>query len=398
MELNKTPVSNRIHISFFGRTNAGKSSLVNAFTGQNLSVVSDISGTTTDPVSKTMELLPLGPVLITDTPGFDDHSALGDIRIKKAKIVLRKTDIAVLVTENFCDTDKELISLFKKNKTPYIVAFSKSDLIKDRKSLKENEIYVSSQTKENIDKLKDLVASFVKTDNLSTNITGDFTLEKDLIVLVTPIDESAPKGRLILPQVQTIRDILDHNGISIVLKTEELDFLLNTLKINPKVVITDSQVFGEVAKIVPSDIHLTSFSILMAKQKGFLSSAVIGAKVIKTLKDNDKILISEGCTHHRQCKDIGTVKLPKMLEKFTGKHLQFVFSQGGEFPEELQEFKLIIHCGACMLNNREIAYRKSFAEENNVPFTNYGTALALMNNILDRSLSVFPEIQKLIKE
>ncbi|MBO5452784.1 MAG: [FeFe] hydrogenase H-cluster maturation GTPase HydF [Clostridia bacterium] len=398
MELNKTPASGRINISFFGKTNAGKSSLVNAFTGQDFAIVSDVKGTTTDPNVKAMELLPLGPVLICDTPGYDDFSVLGEKRIAKTKQVLRKTDIAILVTESLSDEDKAFIKLFKENDIPFIVAYSKSDILKEKQALKENEIYVSSKTGENINTLKEMVAKCVKTDNLEINLVGDFAEKEDLFVLVTPIDEAAPKGRLILPQQQTIRDILDHNAVCLVTKETQLEHTLKNLGVKPKAVITDSQAFGKVAPIVPKDINLTSFSILMAKYKGFLETAVKGISVIDTLNDGDKILISEGCTHHRQCGDIGSVKIPALLKKYTGKSFEIVLSSGSEFPEDLTPYKLIIHCGGCMLNNREMKFRMNSAIKQNVPFTNYGIALSYMNGILKRSLSVFPDIQKLIEE
>lgn len=398
MELNKTPASGRINISFFGKTNAGKSSLVNAFTGQDFAIVSDVKGTTTDPNVKAMELLPLGPVLICDTPGFDDFSELGEKRVAKTKQVLRKTDIAILVTEKLCEEDEEFIKLFKENEIPFIIAYSKADLLEERFSLKENEIYVSSKTGENINELKERVAKYVKTDNLEIELVGDFARENSLFVLVTPIDEAAPKGRLILPQQQTIRDILDKNAVCLVTKETQLEYTLKTIGVKPDAVITDSQAFGKVAPIVPKDIHLTSFSILMAKYKGFLETAVKGITEIETLKEGDKILIAEGCSHHRQCGDIGSVKIPALLKKYTGKNFEIVLSSGSEFPEDLTPYKLIIHCGGCMQNNREMKFRMNSAKVQNVPFTNYGIALSYMNGILKRSLSVFPEIQKLIKE
>lgn len=398
MELNKTPASGRINISFFGKTNAGKSSLVNAFTGQDFAIVSDVAGTTTDPNVKAMELLPLGPVLICDTPGYGDFSVLGEKRIEKTKQILRKTDIAILVTEELSKDDEEYINLFKENDIPFVIAYSKSDLGNVKKELKENEIYVSSKTGENINLLKEKVAKLVKTDNLEINLVGDFAEEKDLFILVTPIDEAAPKGRLILPQQQTIRDILDHNAVTVVVKETELCDALKYMSVKPKAVICDSQVFAKVAPLVPEDINLTSFSILMAKYKGFLETAVKGVTKINSLKDGDKVLISEGCSHHRQCGDIGSVKIPALLKKYTDKNLEIILSSGSEFPENLTEFSLIIHCGGCMLNNREMKYRMNSAIKQNVPFTNYGTALSFMNKILKRSLSVFPEIQKLTEE
>ena len=398
MELNKTPASGRINISFFGKTNAGKSSLVNAFTGQDFAVVSDVKGTTTDPNVKAMELLPLGPVLVCDTPGYDDFSELGEKRVAKTKQVLRKTDIAILVTQKLCNEDEEFIKLFNENEIPFIIAYSKADLLDNRAELKENEIYVSAKTGENVNQLKEKIAKSVKTDNLDINLVGDFAKENNLFVLVTPIDEAAPKGRLILPQQQTIRDILDNNAVCLVTKETQLEYTLKTLGAKPNAVITDSQAFGKVAPIVPEDVNLTSFSILMAKYKGFLETAVKGVKEIENLNDGDKILIAEGCSHHRQCGDIGSVKIPALLKKHTGKNLEIALSSGSEFPENLTEYKLIIHCGGCMQNNREMKYRMNSAITQGVPFTNYGIALSYMNGILKRSLSVFPEILKLISE
>lgn len=397
MSLNDTPSSERVHIGFFGRRNAGKSSVVNAVTGQELSVVSDVKGTTTDPVTKAMELLPLGPVVIIDTPGFDDVGTLGEMRVRKTKQILNRTDIAVLVVDNstgLSDTDKQLIGIFKEKNIPYITVFNKSD-IAEKSDCTENEIAVSAVEKVNIHELKEMMAHLVKRDGDEKVLVGDLLSEGDLVVLVTPIDESAPKGRMILPQVQAIRDILDANAVNIVTKETQLAETLRKIGTNPRMVITDSQAFGMVSRIVPDDIPLTSFSILMARYKGFLETAVRGASAIRKLQDGDTVLISEGCTHHRQCGDIGSVKLPALLKKTTGKSLNIELSSGREFPEDLSPYKLVIHCGGCMLNEREMVYRRKNAEDQGVPFTNYGIALAMMNGILKRSLGVFPDLAEM---
>jgi [FeFe] hydrogenase H-cluster maturation GTPase HydF len=394
MRLNSTPSGERIHIGFFGRRNAGKSSVVNAVTGQDLAVVSDTLGTTTDPVYKAMELLPLGPVMIIDTPGFDDEGSLGELRIKKTKQVLNKTDVAVLIVDaqqGISDTDRQLISMFEAKELPFIIAHNKSDLLDNIKSSKDNEIYISAKDKINIYELKEKIGKLSAEQSNEKRLVGDLLIEGDFVVLVVPIDSSAPKGRLILPQQQAIRDILEAGAISIVTRDTELKHTLENIGKKPEMVITDSQAFKRVAKVVPEDIKLTSFSILMARYKGLLNSAVRGAKAIDSLENGDKVLISEGCTHHRQCEDIGTVKLPNWLKKHTGKQLEFDFSSGTEFPEDLSEYKLIIHCGGCMLNEREVRYRMKCAEDQNVPITNYGTAIAFMNGILKRSLSVFED-------
>lgn len=391
MGLNSTPSGERIHIGFFGKRNAGKSSVVNAVTGQDLAVVSDTLGTTTDPVYKAMELLPLGPVMIIDTPGFDDEGSLGELRIKKTKQVLNKTDVAVLIVDaqqGLSDTDRQLISMFEAKKLPFIIVYNKSDLLDNIKSSKDNEIYISAKDKINIYELKEKIGKLSAVQSNEKRLVGDLLNEGDFVVLVVPIDSSAPKGRLILPQQQAIRDILEAGAISIVTRDTEFKHTLENLGKKPEMVITDSQAFKQVAKDVPEDIKLTSFSILMARYKGLLNSAVRGAKAIDSLENGDKVLISEGCTHHRQCEDIGTVKLPNWLKKHTGKQLEFAFSSGTEFPEDLSKYKLIIHCGGCMLNEREVRYRMKCAEDQGVPITNYGTAIAFMNGILKRSLSV----------
>ena len=403
MSLNDTPSGERLRISFFGKRNAGKSSLVNAVTGQELAVVSDTLGTTTDPVSKAMELLPLGPVVITDTPGFDDSGELGELRVRKTKQILNKTDIAVLVTDASREldaTEQELIDIFKNKNIPYVVVKNKMDLVKETagqgNAAGENgaagEIYVSATEKTNIYELKELIGKSVNTDGPTVRLVGDIIEPEQMIVLVIPIDESAPKGRLILPQQQAIRDILESGAYSISTRETELADLLEKMNPKPDLVITDSQAFELVSSIVPEDIRLTSFSILMARYKGFLDTAVMGAKAISELKDGDKVLISEGCTHHRQCNDIGTVKLPRFLKKKTGKEIEIVTSSGTEFPEDLSEYSLIIHCGGCMLTSREMVYRMKCAEDAGIPFTNYGVAIAYMKGILPRSLEVFPEL------
>lgn len=395
--MNTTPKSNRLHIAFFGNCNAGKSSVVNAFTNQKLSVVSNVFGTTTDPVSKSMELLPIGPVEIIDTPGFDDNSDLGKLRVEKTLQILRKTDVAILVvdiTKGKNDFDRKLISLFKEKNIPYIIVYNKMDLQKlDNPS--NNEIMVSATENIGINDLREKVAHFVKVED--KKIIGDKLNEGDIALLVVPIDKSAPKGRLILPQQQTIRDILDSNCTAIVCKEDKITETINNLNKKPKVVITDSQVFKKANADTPKDIYLTSFSILMARYKGFLDTAVKGAKVISSLNNGDKILIAEGCTHHRQCEDIGTVKLPKWLNNFTNKNIEIDFCSGTEFPNDLGKYKLIIHCGGCMLNEREVQNRMNMAIKQNVPFTNYGTSIAYMQGILERSLEIFPEFLELIK-
>lgn len=395
MSLNDTPSGERIHIGFFGKRNAGKSSLVNAVTGQEMSVVSDVQGTTTDPVSKAMELLPLGAVVIMDTAGYDDDGQLGEMRVRKTKQILNRTDIAVLVVDSETgqsDTDGELIRLFKEKNIPYIIAYNKSDL--KEIPCNENEISVSSLNNININGLKEKIASLA-VQNTGKHIVGDLINENDIIVLVTPIDAAAPKGRLILPQQQTIRDILDSDAMAVVTKEFQLAETLRKMP-SPRMVITDSQAFGYVSGIVPENIPLTSFSILMARYKGFLETAVKGASAIRQLENGDTVLISEGCTHHRQCGDIGSVKLPALLKKFTGKQIDIKLTSGKEFPEDLSPYRLVIHCGGCMLNEREVNYRMKSALDQNVPFTNYGIAIALMNGILKRSIEIFPELVKLL--
>lgn len=394
MSLNNTPSSERIHIGFFGQRNAGKSSVVNAVTGQKLSVVSDIKGTTTDPVKKAMELLPIGPVIILDTAGTDDTGELGKLRIEKTMQALSKTDIAVLVcdvTTGLTKDDKNLIEKFKEKNIKYLIAYNKCDLPFEEFNLENNEILISALKNININKLKEKLAEFGKERISDKRIVGDLLEKDDIAVLVTPIDSAAPKGRLILPQQMTIRDILDSCAVSVTIKETELKNTLKILKKKPKIVITDSQVFSYISKLVPDDIPLTSFSILFSRYKGNLETAVKGAYILNDLKDNDTVLISEGCTHHRQCDDIGTVKLPKWICKFTNKKINFEFTSGTEFPDEkkLKKYSLIVHCGGCMLNEREMKSRINCAKSAGVPITNYGILIAHINGILKRATEIF---------
>lgn len=381
MSLNTTPLSERIHIGFFGRTNAGKSSVVNAVTGQNLAIVSDVSGTTTDPVSKAMELLPLGPVVIIDTPGFDDVTELGKLRMEKTKQVIGKCHIAVLVVDatlGLTETDKELEEIFKQKNINYIIAYNKCDMAR------ADGLCVSALTGEGINELKETIAKLAPKET-QKRIVADLISSEDVVVLVTPIDEAAPKGRLILPQQQTIRDILDSGAIVVVTKETELETTLNNLKNPPRMVICDSQVFKMVSQMVPEDVPLTSFSILMARYKGFLDIALEGVRAISDLQDGDTVLIAEGCTHHRQCNDIGTVKIPAGLKKFTGKEIKIKTTSGNEF-DDLQGVKLVIHCGGCMLNDKEMLTRMEKAKNLGIPVTNYGLVLAHFSGILERSI------------
>lgn len=394
MSLNNTPSSERIHIGFFGQRNAGKSSVVNAVTGQKLSVVSDIKGTTTDPVKKAMELLPVGPVIILDTAGTDDTGELGKLRIEKTMQALSKTDIAVLVcdvTTGLTKDDKNLIEKFKEKNIKYLIAYNKCDLPFEEFNLENNEILISALKNININKLKEKLAEFGKERISDKRIVGDLLEKDDIAILVTPMDSAAPKGRLILPQQMTIRDILDSCAVSVTIKETELKNTLKILKKKPKIVITDSQVFSYVSKLVPDDIPLTSFSILFSRYKGNLETAVKGAYILNDLKDNDTVLISEGCTHHRQCDDIGTVKLPKWICKFTNKKINFEFTSGTEFPDEkkLKKYSLIVHCGGCMLNEREMKSRINCAKSAGVPITNYGILIAHINGILKRATEIF---------
>lgn len=402
MGMNQTPAANRVHIGFFGRRNAGKSSIVNAVTGQSLAIVSPIKGTTTDPVYKTMELLPMGPVMIIDTPGIDDEGELGEERIKKTRQVLNKTDVAVLVvdgTAGLTDADDELIRLFKEKEIPYIIALNKSDLCAVCSyGADEPYIWVSAREKSGIYELKEKIARLAVRESSERRIVADLVQPGDFIVLVVPIDSAAPKGRLILPQQQTIRDILEADAVSVVVKDSELKQTLAGLGRKPRMVITDSQAFKQVSADTPGDILLTSFSILFARYKGSLASTVQGVGALDRLKDGDRILISEGCTHHRQCDDIGTVKIPRWIEAYTGKHFQYEWSSGTEFPEDLSGYGLIVHCGGCMLNEREMKYRQKYARAQGVPMTNYGILIAHTQGILKRSLEPFPDILKLLEK
>lgn len=397
MGLNETPSSERVHIGFFGLRNAGKSSVVNAVTGQELSVVSEVKGTTTDPVYKSMELLPMGPVVIIDTPGFDDEGALGEMRVRKTKQILNRADCAVLVVDGAVGktkTDEELILLFKEKKIPYVVAYNKCDLTGPQDY--DDGLSVSASEGLFIHELKERIGSLVNTGDTKMRIVGDLLNPYDLVVLVIPIDKAAPKGRLILPQQQVIRDILEAGAISVAVRETELKETLERLGTRPALVITDSQAFEQVSKDTPEEILLTSFSILLARYKGFLEEAVKGVAAIGDLEDGDRILISEGCTHHRQCDDIGTVKLPRWLRQYTGKELLIENSSGREFPEDLSSYKLIIHCGGCMLNEREMEYRGKCAADAGVPFTNYGIAIAYMKGILKRSIKPLPDLEELL--
>ena len=397
MGLNETPSGERLHIALFGRRNAGKSSLVNAITGQDLAVVSEIKGTTTDPVSKAMELLPLGPVVIIDTPGLDDEGSLGNLRIKKAYQVLNKADIALLAVdaaEGFSPEDELILDRIKSKSIPYIVVMNKSDLIPEPGKEDEHTIWVSATTKVNIQELKEKIAHTIKPEDQGKRVVGDLIKQDDIIVLVVPVDKAAPKGRLILPQQQTIRDILDSQATAVVCQNTTLESTLKNLGKKPVMVITDSQVFKQVSKIVPEDIPLTSFSILFARYKGNLALAVQGVAALKNLKDGDTVLISEGCTHHRQCGDIGSVKIPNWIAENTGKKINIELSSGTEFPLDLSKYKLVVHCGGCMLNEREMQYRLRCAQDDGVPITNYGILIAYVTGILKRSVALFPDIAK----
>ena len=395
MSLNDTPSANRIHIGFFGCRNAGKSSVVNAITGQELAVVSDVLGTTTDPVQKAMELLPLGPVMIIDTPGFDDVGELGEKRIQKTKQILNRTDIAVLVVDakkGFTATDKLLLALIQEKELPYLIIYNKSDLLEKIPKEEEHSIYISALEKIGIRECKEKLAHQIPTEDMTLQIVGDLLCPGDLAVLVIPIDSAAPKGRLILPQQQVIRDILEAGAAAVTVRNTELARTLQKLEGKVRMVITDSQAFEEVAAIVPKEIPLTSFSILMARFKGYLETAVKGIQAVDSLKDGGRILVSEGCTHHRQCEDIGTVKLPNWLLKYTGKDLKFEWSSGREFKEDLPPYAMVIHCGGCMLNEREVKYRMKCAVDQGIPFTNYGIAIAYMKGILQRSIEPIPNL------
>lgn len=425
MALNQTPAGERVHIGFFGRRNAGKSSLMNAVTGQELAVVSEVKGTTTDPVSKTMELLPLGPVMVIDTPGIDDEGELGDLRVRKSRQVLNKTDIAVLVVDGTVGEtkeDRELLALFHEKQVPYLVVYHKADLLPEAGAGKSGErnkekseqalagkvleeksenshpvLYVSSKTGLGIEDLKNRLAA-MKPFKEEKDLLEGLVRPGDLVVLVTPIDKAAPKGRLILPQQQTIRALLDHGCVSMVVRETELEQMLKKIGQKPALVITDSQAFSMVSSIVPKDIPLTSFSILFARYKGDLRQAVAGVKALERIQDGDKILISEGCTHHRQCNDIGTVKLPGWIRSYTGREPEFVYTSGTGFQEDLKAFRVIVHCGACMLNEREMKYRLACARDQGVDITNYGIVIAHIHGILKRSLGPFPDIEALLED
>ena len=409
MGMNQTPSSERVHIGLFGKRNAGKSSVINAVTNQDIAIVSAVRGTTTDPVYKSMELLPLGPVMLIDTPGLDDEGELGALRVQKGLDVLRKTDIALLIvdgTAGMSPGDERLEEELKKRGLPYLVVFNKWDLVQEKSAGEENSgaepederhIRVSARTGEGIEELKERLARMVPAGK-EKRLVGDLLEPQDLVVLVVPIDKAAPKGRLILPQQQTIRDVLESGAVSVVVREKELKETLKKLGTKPKLVITDSQVFGLVDRDTPEDILLTSFSILFARYKGNLAQAVRGAGALESLRDGDKILISEGCTHHRQCDDIGTVKLPRWIENYTGKKPEFVFTSGTGFERNLKEYHMIVHCGGCMLNEQEMQYRLKMAESQGVPMTNYGILIAYMKGILERSLQPFPDMAALLEK
>lgn len=397
--MNQTPSSERVHIGFFGKRNAGKSSVLNAVTGQELAVVSEVLGTTTDPVSKAMELHPLGPVVMIDTPGIDDEGELGALRVRKSYQVLNKIDVAVLVVDagkGMGAEDLELVKRFEAKHVPYLIIYNKADLLKSAGNREKEAMFVSALTREGISELKEALARLAAAEETEKRIVGDRLKKGDLVVLVVPIDKAAPKGRLILPQQQTIRDVLDAGAVSVVVRDEELEETYQKLAVKPAMVITDSQAFGRVAKATPAEFPLTSFSILFANYKGNLVQVVEGVRALKSLEEGSRILISEGCTHHRQCGDIGTVKLPAWIREYTGKDFEFHTTSGTEFPDDLTPYSLIIHCGGCMLNEREMKYRLKCAEDQGIPMTNYGIAIACMKGILKRSLEIFPEIEKLL--
>ena len=397
MSLNSTPSADRVHIGLFGRRNAGKSSLINALTNQSIAVVSDVKGTTTDPVYKAMELLPLGPVMIIDTPGLDDEGGLGALRVQKAKQVLNKTDIALLVVdsaEGMSTADNEILAKIKEKNIPYLIVCNKCDL-KRANIADENAVYVSATTKEGVRELKERIAASVPADDPSRRLVGDLLSAGDVAVLVVPIDKAAPKGRLILPQQQVIRDVLESDAAAVVVKETGLRAALENLNEKPKLVVTDSQAFAKAAADTPQDVLLTSFSILFARFKGDLENQIKGAKALDSLQDGDCVLISEGCTHHRQCDDIGSVKIPRWIKEYTGKNIVVELSSGTEFPEDLLKYKLIVHCGGCMLNPREMKYRLKCAQDANVPMTNYGVLIAYIHGVLKRSVQAFPDIAAL---
>jgi len=399
MSLNNTPSGERLHIAFFGRRNAGKSSLVNAVTGQELAVVSDVKGTTTDPVKKAMELLPIGPVLIIDTPGYDDEGDLGELRVKKTKQILAETDIAVLAVdgcEGIADDDRKIIAVFEEKKIPYITVYTKNDLGCSPELKSEREITVSAKNGTGIHELKEKIAKLGASAQNTKVIVSDLVDAGDVVVMVIPIDEAAPKGRIILPQQMVLRELLDCHAIPVCCQDTDLGSTLAALGKKPKLIITDSQAFGRVSKLVPEDIMLTSFSILMARYKGDLETLVKGAAMLEKLRDGDKVLISEGCTHHRQCGDIGSVKLPGWIRKFSGAEPVFSFTSGGEFPEDLSEYKLVVHCGGCMLNEAVMKSRIDRTVTADVPIVNYGVAIAHIHGILRQSLAPFPNVQAML--
>ena len=408
MGMNQTPASERVHISFFGKRNAGKSSIINAVTGQDLSIVSSVMGTTTDPVYKTMELLPLGPVMIIDTPGIDDEGELGALRVRKSYQVLNKTDIAILVVDSTIGKTEEefaLIHRFHKKKIPYLVVYNKIDLLSNEEikdlamSVRPGEVLVSASSNMNIYELKEKIASLKPEDTHKYPLIQDLIDPLDLVILVVPIDKAAPKGRLILPQQQTIRDILERGALSLVVRDTELKDTLEHFRaqgIRPRLVVTDSQAFARVSRDTPEDITLTSFSILFSRYKGELETQLKGVSSLSSLEDGDRILISEGCTHHRQCGDIGTSKIPDWIRNYTGKKPVFEFTSGTEFPEDVSSYKMVVHCGGCMLNEREMKYRIACCQDQGVPITNYGILIAQVTGILKRSLGPFPEMQKLL--
>ena len=398
--MNQTPAGERVHIAFFGRRNAGKSSLVNAFTSQEMAIVSDVKGTTTDPVSKAMELLPLGPVQIIDTPGIDDEGALGQLRVRRTRQVLNKTDLAILVVDasvGMTAVEEELVQLLKQKNVPWVLAWNKSDLLEEIPAGEGNTIWVSALTGLHIHELKELAAKTALKEEIKRPLVSDLLEPGEVAVLVVPIDKAAPKGRLILPQQQTIRDILEAGASALVCRDSELPQTLERLAQPPKIVITDSQVFGKVSKMVPREVPLTSFSILMARYKGDLPLAVAGAAAVDSLKDGDKVLIAEGCTHHRQCDDIGTVKIPNWIRKRTGVEPEFIFSSGNSFPEDLSQFKMVIHCGGCTLPEREMKYRLACAADQRIPVTNYGILIAYLNGILKRTVEPFEGLAELLE-
>lgn len=408
MGMNQTPASERVHISFFGKRNAGKSSVINAVTGQDLAIVSSVMGTTTDPVYKTMELLPLGPVMVIDTPGIDDEGELGALRIRKSYQVLNKTDIAILIIDSTAgkgEEELELIHRFHKKGIPYLIVYNKIDLLSTEKikdlamSVRAGEVLVSASDGMNIQELKEKIASLKPEDTHKYPLIQDLIDPLDLVILVVPIDKAAPKGRLILPQQQTIRDILERGALSLVVRDTELKSTLDHFLaqgVCPKLVVTDSQAFARVSKAVPENITLTSFSILFSRYKGELETQLKGIAALSSIEDGDRILIAEGCTHHRQCGDIGTCKMPEWIRNYTRKKPVFEFTSGTEFPDDVSSYKMVVHCGGCMLNEREMKYRIACCQDQGVPITNYGILIAQVTGILKRSLGPFPEMQKLI--